>query len=132
MSSESGSKSLLIRNLLLVACAVCFAPSAQADQKEDLKARFAERAGAIRSAKDAGKIGETTTGLIDAVTAPDAANQQLIAAENADRQALYALIAKDQGTDAATVANRAARRNYEKANVGDYLKTAGGEWKRKQ
>ena len=61
----------------------------------------------------------------------DASLKDLINAENADRQELFALIAKDQGTDAATVAVRAARRNYEKANPGDFLKTAAGEWKRK-
>lgn len=131
MSMRSFPGSLVVRSLLLVGCIVWIAPAARGDQRDDLKARFAERLPAIRQYKDAGKIGENTSGLIEAVSGADAA-AQLIEAENADRQALYALIAKDQGTDAATVANRAARRNYEKANTGDYLKTAAGEWKRKQ
>lgn len=132
MSPQNFHGSLVVRSLLLIGCILWTAPSARADQKDELKAHFAERLPAIRQYKDAGKIGETTAGLLEAVTSVDATIQNLINAENADRQALYALIAKDQGTDAATVANRAARRNYEKANAGDYLKTATGEWKRKQ
>ena len=132
MSLRNVAGTWVVRGLLLIGCVVWTTPTTRADQKDELKARFAERAAAIRKYKDAGKIGEDTAGLIEGVSAVDPAVQKLIDAENADRQALYALIAKDQGTDAATVANRAARRNYEKAKTGDYLKTAAGEWKRKR
>ncbi len=120
---------------LVLGCLLAFSPSvARADRKDELRARFAQRLPQLRALKSAGKVGETTKGLVEAVNPADASDpaiKSLVDDENADRQALFAIIAKEQGTDIATVAERAARRNYERAQPGDYLKTASGEWKRK-
>ena len=69
-------------------------------------------------------------GLIDAVKDADATARKLIDEENRDRKALYALIAKDEGIDADVVARRAAKRNFDKAKKGEFLKD-NGTWRQK-
>jgi uncharacterized protein YdbL (DUF1318 family) len=115
----------------LVAALLGFAAPARADRLDELQGRFEGRFGELRRYKDQGKVGETTTGLVEAVAAADDALRGLIAAENADRQELYALIAEKEKTTAAKVAERNAARNFQKAKSGDYLKGRDGQWKRK-
>jgi uncharacterized protein YdbL (DUF1318 family) len=56
---------------------------------------------------------------------------KLVDEENADRKELYDLIAKKEGTTAQLVAERNAKRNFEKAKHGDWLKGADGKWTKK-
>ena len=102
-------------------------------RKAELQARFRERDGALDAAKRDGKIGETTEGLIDFVRGGDDAKlRRLVDDENKDRRELYEIIAKETGATAAVVAEQNARRNYQRARAGEYLKTATGEWKQKK
>jgi len=100
--------------------------------EEQLKAQFRQRLSALDQLKDAGKVGETTEGLIAPVAQVDAGAQQLIAAENADRAALYALIAKRTGEDAHAVGVQAALRNYRAAAPEHYLRLQDGRWVQKK
>jgi len=61
----------------------------------------------------------------------DSKLSSLIDDENTDRRELYQIIAAEENTSPEKVADRMARRNYEKARPGEYLKTADGRWKRK-
>lgn len=100
-----------------------------------LKERFRARYPALRAAKDAGKIGETAEGFVEAVPAagtPEASTVQLLEEENRDRKTLYALIAEEERTNATLVAERNAKRNFENARPGDYLKGKDGVWFQKR
>ncbi len=103
-----------------------------AKNKAELIDSFAQRKTAVRQLKDQGKIGETTAGYIEAVDATkvSAAEQQLITAEDADRQELYKIIAQEQKADEGVVAREAAQRHYSKAQSGDWFKTDKGEWRK--
>jgi len=101
-----------------------------APTKEELRGRFEQRYPQIKQAKSDGKIGETSTGLLEAVKSADSTFSKLIDEENADRRALYELIAKDEKVDADVVARRAAQRNFQKAKPGEYLKE-DGKWRQK-
>lgn len=106
----------------------------RADRADDLQARFRERFAAVRQHKDAGRIGETSTGLLDAVRSEsldDAALRKLVDSENADRRELYELIAKKESTTADVVARTNAARNFKRAKAGDYLKGDDGQWRQK-
>ncbi len=106
-----------------------------ADRKAELQERFARRLDEVRRLKDAGKIGETTMGYLEAVDAKnldDRSVRTLLDEENADRRELYDLIAKEQKTTVDVVADRAARRAYGDAHPGDYFKNGKGEWVRKK
>src|SRR4051812_16234285 len=71
--------------------------TARADERSDLQARFATRLPQIRAAKDAGLIGETAAGKVEAVKGGlDAKVQSTVDEENADRSRLYELIAKKE------------------------------------
>lgn len=107
----------------------------RADRQDELQERFKSRFGKLQEGKAAGKIGETTTGVIDPVDAKfleDDALRSLVEEENADRRELYKLIAEKERTTEGKVAERAAARNFQRAKSGEYLKDRDGKWKRKQ
>jgi len=103
--------------------------------KKELKERFKGRFLAIEKQKEAGRIGENREGYLEAVKdeyLQDKAVKELIKAENADRKALYELMAEETGADAKTVARHNAMRIYKNAEPGEYLKKADGSWYRKE
>lgn len=104
---------------------------AMADRRDELQARFKKRFEQVRQYKDQGKLGETSTGLLEAVKDADDALRSLIEAENADRRELYRLIAEKEGTTADVVARTNATRNFRRAKSGDWLKADDGKWRQK-
>lgn len=101
--------------------------TSMAKSMEELQASFKARYSQLAKLKTAAKVGETDTGMVDAVQAGDAAIQKIVDAENADRAELYAALAKQQGTTIETVAKRNAMRNFSKAKPGEVIKK-GGKW----
>lgn len=124
------------RALLPLAAMVLFgAATAQAVDFAKLKERFKERYPKLLKAKDAGKIGETFQGYVEAVKpgyVQDAALKKLLADENADRKTLYKAIAAKEGVAPEKVAERNAVRNFKKAKPGHYLRNKDGKWVKKQ
>jgi uncharacterized protein YdbL (DUF1318 family) len=113
---------------------LCIPILAHAADKKELQARFEKRYPQVLQYKTQGNVGETTSGLLEAVDPKylsDATLKKLIEDENADRQELYAIIAKDENTTPQIVAERTAQRNFQKAHPGDYLKQADGKWTKK-
>jgi uncharacterized protein YdbL (DUF1318 family) len=128
------------RNLVLLLIAAAgiflwgFVNTARGDAAQDaLKQRLAERHPQIRAAEDAGKIGETYDGLVEAVDpgSADAGLQKLVADEDADRKQVYIIIAQQTQTTPDVVAEREGARNFAAAHPGDYLKGKDGKWTRK-
>lgn len=119
------------------------ASSVAAPSESDLKARFSERHGVLVRLKDAGKIGETSKGLVGVVKSSAAKDSvdlpagkttvaDLVRAENADRKQLYALIAERTKETAAAVADQAAIRNFRTAKPEHNLQLANGKWVKKK
>jgi uncharacterized protein YdbL (DUF1318 family) len=109
--------------------------SARADRGDELRERFKKRLPDIRAAKSAGKIGETRAGVLEAVeekNLEDKKLRSLMEEENTDRKELFKLIAEKEKTTEEKVAERAAERNFERAQSGEYLKDKDGQWKRKK
>ena len=117
---------LLILITIFTGCTMAFA----GPTKQELKPRFEKRYPEIQKYKAEGKIGETSAGFVEAVKDADAALSKLIDAENADRRALYEIIAKEENVPVEVVAQRAAQRNFERARPGEYLKH-NGVWRQK-
>lgn len=130
-------KTRIITACLITSLAALFtlgAASAFADELDDLKKSFKDRYPALKKLKSAGKVGETTKGLIEPVKAEfanDSEVKKIVTAENADRTKLYQIIAKQQDTTPETVATRNAMRNFERAAKGDWLKRSDGKWVQK-
>lgn len=83
----------------------------------DIKANLAARDKEVRALWDAGAVGEAHTGLLVARGALTAEQQKLVAAENADRAALYAIQAaeKKSTVDEVALAYYLGRLGYAKA-----------------
>ena len=115
---------------LVLAPASLFAADAKADEAA-LQKRFKARYPQIQQLKTDGVVGETSAGLVDFVEKKDSKAAKLVEEENDDRKALYEVIADKEAISADVVAARAAKRNFDRAKAGEYLKE-GGKWKKKE
>jgi uncharacterized protein YdbL (DUF1318 family) len=109
--------------------------SSESLTRAELKKRFEERFERITRWKGQGLLGETFDGWVEAPHDGLLSSEQrdVVAVENADRKALYALIADrvDEGEKRVpprVVAERNARRNFEKAEPEHLLKVLEGYW----
>ncbi|GAP64744.1 hypothetical protein MBSD_n0026 [Mizugakiibacter sediminis] len=107
---------------------------------ETIRARMAARfQGALQGFLDSGAVGFANDGSVavrDATAAPLAQRAQLqptVAAENADRDALYRAIAAANGHPEweSQIRKTFARTWVERAHAGWYYQDASGAWKRK-
>jgi uncharacterized protein YdbL (DUF1318 family) len=96
-----------------------------------LQKRFKERHAQIQKLKSDGTIGETYKGYVEFVDKKDPASEDLVKSENTDRQTLYEVLAKKENTTAEKVADRNAKRNFERAKAGEYLQDSTGKWQKK-
>lgn len=117
--------------LIVAAIALLQATVALADPMQDLQQRFKERYPQIQQLKTSGKIGETSQGFVDWVKSVDEQFTQLVSTENADRAELYRLIAQKEQTTPDIVGQRNAKRNFDRAKPGEFLKGPDGAWSRK-
>lgn len=114
------------------------------EQKAELRDSFKQRYPALARLQDQGLVGETDRGLAEVVK-PEYASRKVdasdkdsptiaafVAAENRDRNALYALLAKELKTTADKVARRDAMRRFEKAESNHWLHTQKNGWVQKQ
>jgi uncharacterized protein len=84
----------------------------------------------LQSAKDQGLVGETPSGYLEAVKAPDTEVKQLIESINSKRKQHYQKIASSNNTSLATVEKLAGEKAMEKSKAGHYIKP-GGQWQQK-
>jgi uncharacterized protein YdbL (DUF1318 family) len=105
------------------------------DSETALRQRVEQRYPQIRAAKEDDKIGETYTGTVEAVDPKflsDSDLKKLIDDENTDRAQLYQIIATQTQSTPDVVAQRAAARNFDHAEKGEYLKYQDRGWQKKQ
>ena len=103
-----------------------------ADELDDLKKRFKERATALDKLKAVGKLGETDKGYVEPVKGAEvpAADKKLMQAENQDRRVGYNIIAENRKIPPAKVGQLAGAKKIESAKAGEWVKQ-GGSWKKK-
>jgi uncharacterized protein YdbL (DUF1318 family) len=97
---------------------------------EDIKQRMKDRLPAIVALKNKGIIGEDNKGFLQFVGSIKESNE-IIAAENADRQKVYEAIAAREGSTSEAVGIRRAMQISEKAGAGEWLQDSGGKWYKK-
>jgi len=125
---------MIVTKLLGVFALLCLfggAPASAAD-KAELRQRAEKRYPELRKFKAGGIVGETSEGFVEIVDGKDAPPEarKLVDEENADRRQLYAILATESSTTPDRVAAQAARRNFERADAGEYLKE-NGKWRQK-
>ena len=84
----------------------------------------------LGSAKNAGLVGETQSGYLEAVTSPSNEIKALINGINAKRKAKFEKVAKQNGVNANAVGKIQAEKWIKKTKSGHYVKV-NGKWKKK-
>lgn len=124
-------KTTLLRFLLMISLALMTGTVAMPAQ--DLGAaqtRMAERLPRIDALKAEGTLGENNRGLLEVRGASEEAGTVSVA-ENRDREAVYAGIARQTGATPAAVGVARARQIAAKSAPGVWLQRENGEWYRK-
>jgi uncharacterized protein YdbL (DUF1318 family) len=98
---------------------------------DDIKARMKNRLPVIKQLKAQGIVGEDAKGYLQFVGG-NKAKADVVAAENKDRKTVYSAIAKQQGTTAELVGKRRALQIAKKANPGEWVQDAAGNWIQKK
>ena len=97
---------------------------------DDIKARMKNRLPVIKELKSQGIVGEDNAGFLQFV-GDKKASADVVAAENKDRQSVYEVIAKQQGTTAELVGKRRALQIAKRAAPGEWVQDASGKWQQK-
>jgi uncharacterized protein YdbL (DUF1318 family) len=97
---------------------------------EDIKVRMKKRIPLIKELKVKGIVGENNKGYLEFIGAKKE-SADVVAAENKDRKTVYSAIAKQQGTTAELVGKRRALQIFKKANRGEWVQDAAGNWSQK-
>jgi hypothetical protein len=103
-------------------CATAFADS--------IKSRMKQRLPQIVDLKNKGIVGETNTGYLGFVTVKHE-KQNVVAAENEDRKAIYNQIARQQNVSVQLVQKRRAEALFSSGTKGHYYQNQAGEWVQK-
>lgn len=97
-----------------------------------LKERFVQRKPAIDALKDQEKIGENNVGKLVVRGQLNANENELVNAENADRETVYQKIALKHDSTPQEVGKRRALKIADLATPGQWLQDPDGHWYRKQ
>lgn len=113
--------------VLILACLML---SSQLAFANGIKERMIQRLPLIADLKTKGIIGEDNHGYLGFVTATKV-HEDVIAAENNDRKAVYTHFAQQQKTTVDVVEKIQANRKAEKANPGEFFQNPDGAWIKK-
>jgi uncharacterized protein YdbL (DUF1318 family) len=98
---------------------------------DDIKTRMKDRLPTLLALKAQGIVGENNKGYLEFIGGKKE-KPDVVAAENEDRKTVYAAIAKQQNTTVEVVGQRRALQISQKADSGDWLQDASGNWYQKK
>jgi hypothetical protein len=87
-----------------------------------------QRIAEVDALKAKGAIGENNRGYLEARGGDAGA---VVAAENKDREAVYAALAKQTGSSADQVGRARAKQIAQRSRAGEWIQDERGEWKQK-
>jgi len=117
--------------LLALAAILSLCFTAVTELQAGLKERMQKRLPAINKMKAAGLIGENNTGFIEVRKKLSDEDRRTIDEENADRKAVYALLAKKNGLTVEAVGKLRAKKIAETTAKGYWLQKPDGTWYQK-
>lgn len=122
---------LIFRIVFLLAAAGFGAAVVRAEDQEAVKARMAQRLGAVDALRDRQAAGENNRGYLEARGSVSAADQKIISDENSDRRQVYQALAARTNSDAETVGRQRAQQLAIRSKPGVWVQSASGEWSQK-
>jgi uncharacterized protein YdbL (DUF1318 family) len=118
--------------LITLFAAVCLlAVTAFAESAGDIRKRMEQRLPQIDALKSQEVVGENNRGLLEERKSGAATAGAVVAAENSDRLAVYALIAKETGATADSVGQARAKQIAANSHAGVWVQDPSGAWKKK-
>lgn len=105
--------------------------SAFAENATDIRRRMEQRLPQIDELKAQEAVGETNRGLLEERKAGNPAAAGVVADENRDRQAVYALIAKETGATSDSVGRARAKQIANNSRPGVWVQDDSGRWTKK-
>jgi len=121
----------MVRNRLIFICLICaMLCVGTLAVAGGIKERMLQRQPVILELKDKGIIGETNAGYLGFVSSAKA-GEDVVAAENQDRSAIYNHIAQQQNISADLVGKRRAQQLVERMSPGHFYQNASGAWVKK-
>ncbi len=98
---------------------------------QGIKERMKTRLPVIEQLKREGFIGENNLGYLQFL-GQNKKSEDVVQAENTDRKKAYSFIAAKEGTTDVLVGKRRAIQIADKADPGEWLQDANGNWKQKK
>ncbi len=117
--------------VLSVGLALVGQVEALADEQAEIQQRLIARVDAVDALKTAGLVGENNLGFLEQRGPLKPDQTKVLSAENADRKALYAILAERLGLTVKVVGQGRAEDLREKSASGVWLQSRGGDWYRK-
>jgi uncharacterized protein YdbL (DUF1318 family) len=122
---------LMLRFLVLFSfLSLGFVARAAADDVADAKQRMIARQGEVATLKTSGAVGENNRGFLE-VRGQAGNAASVVAAENQDRQVLYAEVARRAGTSAEEAGRARARQIFAQSAPGVWVQREDGTWQKK-
>jgi len=119
------------RLCFLLAALFLLAMPAFAQNAAELRSRMAQRLPGIDDLKARGAIGEDNRGFLAVRDEQNASAPAVVFSENADRTAVYTLIAKETGSTPDAVGKARAKQIAAASRAGVWVQDEGGAWKKK-
>lgn len=123
-------KNLSVRLLWFLGFGCALTPLVRAQDLGALKQRMEARIASIDALKASGAVGENTQGFVE-VRAAQGDAAAVVAAENADRLAVYEVIARKTGSTVAIVGSARAKQIAGASQPGVWVQKEDGSWAKK-
>lgn len=120
----------LLAVVLALGLSAAVVTTARAEDLGAVKARMNQRLSQVDQLKASGAIGENNRGFLEVREGGGEAGN-VVSAENRDREAVYAAIAKQTGSTAEQVGRARARQIAANSAAGVWLQREDGSWYKK-
>ena len=118
------------RFFTLLAALCLLTATAWAESAADIRTRMAQRLPAVDALKAQAAIGENNRGFVE-VRDPAANAGPVVADENRDREAAYAIIAQEAGATSDSVGRARAKQIAANSRPGVWVQDDSGKWIKK-
>lgn len=122
---------LFLRLFLMTAALFSACVVSQAEDAAAIQQRMQSRLTTVDALKQREAVGENNRGFLHVRGALSADEAAVVAAENADRTAIYAELARRTGSNADTVGRTRARKIAAGSAAGIWIEDESGRWSRK-
>jgi uncharacterized protein YdbL (DUF1318 family) len=115
-------------SLLALFAVLMLTSDLRAETEADIQARMIERVPAVDQLKTSGLVGENNRGFLEQRSRLDAKQGKVLADENADRRALYGIIASRSGLSIGVVGEGRSEQIRDRSAKGVWLQGTDGKW----